>query len=737
MITIHGIVQEIIYSNDDNGYTICKAANDDNIFTVVGYLPFLHIGEFIEVTGEWTTHYEYGEQLKAVAFEKKLPASIEDIELYLSARVIKGIGARTAKKIVSAFGEDTLNILQNHPQKLGKIKGIGFDKALKISQKYKEQIEIEQLVSFFKNYNIHLMYCTKIYKIFGRNTIEEIRKNPYRLTWDDIGLDFKTADEIAKNIGIDYSSELRIDSGIKYVLSLASKNGHTFLQEEALVSYIAELLKVDEESIRNSIISMVLNSKIYKENLENTACIYQDLLFSCEIESAARLARLSKVDFDKNITNFENIIKNVQALDGIILAEKQKEAIKEALISGVIVITGGPGTGKTTIIKSIISIFEKYNCSISLAAPTGKAAKRMSEATGHDAKTIHRLLEIGFAMKNEEPVFLRNESNPIDSDIVIIDEVSMLDILLLNSLLKAITQGTRLILVGDVDQLPSVGPGNVLKDIIESGVIKSIRLTEIFRQAKDSMIVVNAHKINTGEAPIVNIHDKDFFFMKNSNPQKIVDTILELCTKRLPQHYGFDPMKHIQILTPTKKSDIGVHNLNLKLKEVLNPPSKGKKEKKLAGYAFREGDKVMQIKNNYNLTWYKQNDESITGIGVFNGDTGVVDSIDEDQEKMVVIFEDERVVEYDFNSLDELELCYAMTIHKSQGSEFPAVIIPIYPGPSVLMTRNLLYTAITRAKNLVVLVGVPNTLMSMINNNKQKLRNSNLANRLKKYFEDI
>lgn len=737
MITFQGIIEEIIFSNEINGYTVCELRNDEDIITAVGFMPFVNVGEMLKVSGKWVTHPDYGEQLKVELYEKMLPQTAEALEKYLSSGLIKGVGPATAKKIIKRFGEDAVNIIQFHPEKLSEIKGINLEKALRIGQAFLEQRGLRDVVMFFQEYGISPTYAAKIFKAFGPDTIEEIKSNPYRLSDEVFGISFKTADRIAKSLGIDPSSKYRISSGIKYVLSQAAVNGHTFVSDEKLREYTSNLLDVDIENINDALVSLTLGKSICVEKSEDLAKVYLSSFYHAELSVCRKLVELSSIGFNGNINDFEDRIKEVQRKEGIILAEKQKEAIREALINGVLVITGGPGTGKTTIIKSIISLLDSEGYEFVLAAPTGRAAKRMSEATGYEAKTIHRLLEIGYAGNDDELVFMKTEANPIEADVVIIDEMSMVDIILMNHLLKAVACGTRLILVGDVDQLPSVGAGNVLRDIIRSEVIKTVKLTDIFRQAEESMIVVNAHKINKGENPVLNTKDKDFFFVSRSSQSDIVKTVIELCSRRIPQTFGYDPLRHIQVLTPMRKSAVGVGNLNIELQKVLNPESKNKNQKIFRDFVFREGDRVMQIKNNYNLKWEKVSGLSCEGTGVFNGDMGIIREIDNEEQKLIVIFDDEKLVEYDFTILDELEPAFAVTIHKSQGSEFPVVIIPVSPGPQVLMTRNLLYTAVTRAKDLVILVGAKDYMEEMIKNDRETKRNSDLAEKLKKCIVGI
>jgi len=737
LVTIQGIVEEIIFSNEINGYTVCEIKIEDDVVTAVGYMPFINTGETLKLTGRWVTHPDYGDQLKVETYEKIPPQTLDELEKYLGSGIIKGVGPSTAAKIVKYFGEETIDIIQFTPERLAEIKGITADKAFRIGQAFQEQRELREVVMFFQQYGISAAFSAKIYRVFGERTIEEIKSNPYKLADEIFGISFKTADRIAMSLGIDCTSEYRVRSGIKYILKQAASNGHTFIPETKLIDHTSELLNVDVSSINNSLISLAIDKSVCIEKEGDENRVYLSQYYYAELGVCRKLMELSNVRFDGDLSDFDEKLDQLQAKQGIVLADMQKVAIREALTSGVLVITGGPGTGKTTIIKSIIKLLGSEGYEVALAAPTGRAAKRMSEAAEFEAKTIHRLLEIGYSGSENEQSFSRTEENPIESDVIIIDEMSMVDILLMDNLLKAVAPGTRLILVGDVNQLPSVGAGNVLKDIIASGMIKTVKLTEIFRQAQESMIIVNAHRVNRGEMPLLNIKDKDFFFLRRGGAEDIVRTIVDLCSKRLPVSYGFDPMRHIQVLTPTKKGVTGVYNLNAELQRVLNPQHRKKAEKASANFVFREGDKVMQVKNNYSLRWEKLHRPNVEGMGVFNGDTGIIQVIDDAEQKIIVLFEDDKIVEYDYSILDELEPAYAITIHKSQGSEFPVVIMPVFPGPSVLMTRNLLYTAITRAKDFVILVGVENTLNEMVNNDRETLRYSCLDEKLRKCFTGI
>lgn len=736
MIVVEGIIEEIIYSNEINGYTVCDVACEEELITVVGYMPFIGVGETLKITGKWVIHPDYGQQLKVEYYEKIYPQTVGDIEKYLSSGSIKGVGPAIAAKIVKKFKEETIDVIRFKPTRLSEIKGISFDKAIKIGQAFEEQRALINVVMFLQSYGINPSHSTKIYKAFGDKAIEKIKSNPYILIDQVFGINFKTADKIAMNLGIDPLSKNRITSSIKYVLSQSAFNGHTYFPQEQLKEEVSQLLKIELEDISNGLMSLLLEKEVYIEGDEYSPRVFLSDYYQAEVGVCRKLIELSGTSFDEDLGDFEESIEKVQKEEGIVLAQMQRIAIKEALINGAVVITGGPGTGKTTIIKSIIRLFEKRGYKVALSAPTGRAAKRMSETSGYEAKTIHRLLEIGYVENENELIFNKTETNPIEADVIIIDEMSMVDILVMDHLLKAVAAGTRLIMSGDVDQLPSVGAGNVLKDIISSEVVKTVKLDEIFRQAEESMIVINAHRINGGEKPYLNIRDKDFFFINKTRGENIAKTIVELCKSRLPEKYRYDPMKHIQVLTPMKKGVTGAINLNLELQKVLNPYSKKKKEKIFGNFTFREGDKVMQIRNNYSLKWERLAEgvkgNAIEGVGVFNGDTGIIEKIDDGEQRITIFFDDERIVKYDYNLLDEIEPAFSITVHKSQGSEFPVVVLPMFYGPQVLMTRNLLYTAITRARELVIIVGEEGALYSMINNERETLRYSHLDHKLRK-----
>lgn len=737
MEQIEGIVEEIIYCNDQNGYTVCDIRAGRRLVTAVGCMPGLAVGESVIVTGQWVIHQDYGKQLKVEACERRLPKTTDAIFKYLSSGIIKGIGEITAKKIVDTFLDDTLRVLQFEPLRLSAIKGISSDKALAIGQAFMEQEQIRQTVMFFQDYGISPSYSVKLWKKFGSEAINEIKRNPYRLTDEDINIGFKIADRVAITMGIEASSKFRLQSGIKYALTRALQNGHVYLPSDILVSYASDLLGIPSEAVEEALSDMVFEESIIIERAENRR-VYLSSFFQAEQYVCRKLSLLSTTPPRREIPNLENMLKEVEAEQQVQYAEKQLEAIRLSATNSILIITGGPGTGKTTLIKGMIALFAKQGMKVVLAAPTGRAAKRMTEATGNEAKTIHRLLETGYSTDEYYREFKKNEHDPIEADVIIIDEVSMVDILLMNALLKAVEPGTRLVLVGDVDQLPSVGPGRVLFDMIASGVLRVAYLNQIFRQAEESLIVLNAHRINKGKYPEMNAPASDFFFVSRNTPQDAAAAVLELCTVRIPEKFGLDPMKDIQVLSPAKKGAAGVFNLNAALQNRLNPPNPDLKEKTFRDMVFREGDRVMQIKNNYGLSW-KSSGEGGTetaGEGVFNGDMGIIREIDIKSSTLTVAFDDGKIVDYGFEMLDELELSYAITVHKSQGSEFPAVVISLSGIPPMLVYRNLLYTGVTRAKQLVVLVGDAFTVKRMVESVSEKERYTGLKERLAEMLAD-
>ncbi|HCT63911.1 MAG TPA: ATP-dependent RecD-like DNA helicase [Lachnospiraceae bacterium] len=732
-IVLSGTVEDIIFQNAENGYAVFSVDDNGNETICVGVVPNLHSGESLKITGSWTVHPTYGRQLSVDFYEKTIPTTTEGIEKYLSSGVIKGIGPKTAKKIVAKFGEATFYVIEEKPDRLVEIKGINYEKAMRVSEVFREQHELRRAMMFLQDFGVSPIYAMKIYKKYKGKTFDIVNTNPYRLADDIFGIGFKMADKLAASAGIEPDSSPRIKAGIKYILNQAGVDGHVYLPLKVLLQGSEELLGVNLSLIENALIELQMEHQIWQEKINDISAVYLNMYYYAEISVSKKILELL-IDYeDKNNTDWDLVIDNEQQKAGISLAEKQRLAVREAMTSGVLIITGGPGTGKTTTINTIIRILENENKTVVLGAPTGRAAKRMTEATGVPAQTIHRILGINFLSEDSRnQTFAKDEDEPIEADVIIIDESSMVDILLMNSFLKAVESGTRLILVGDVDQLPSVGAGNVLKDIIKSNVVKVVRLNEIFRQAQESAIITNAHRINQGLEPIINEKSKDFFFVRRGSTGDVVNAIKDLIMKRLPAFNGCEP-SDIQVLTPMRKGTLGVYELNKELQQTLNPPSRQKKEKAFRTNVFRQGDKVMQIKNNYNLAWKIADERGKIieeDLGVFNGDCGIIADIDDAKEEITVLFDDNRWVDYDYTQLDELELSYAVTIHKSQGSEYPVVIVPIHSGPPMLLSRNLLYTAVTRAKNLAVMVGIPETMNKMVHNNREINRYSSLDVRI-------
>lgn len=728
---INGIVESIVFKSDDTGYVVSKIRLEKEVINAVGVVPFIKEGQHVRLKGQWVIHKQFGRQFNIEEFEEILPNSSKGIERYLASGIIRGIGPITAKRLVDKFKEKTLEILDTDIEKIKDVEGIGEKKFDIIKESYLEQRDLKDIIIFFQGHGMSTNQCIKVYKVFGNNAKEVISENPYILSDEITGIGFMTADRIAKSIGIETTSPFRIQSGIKYVLNQYSASGNTYMPKESLIKETINLLGATKELVEEGLYNLSIDSKIKVEKINDIDSVFALPYYYCELGVTNRIITLSMENFKTINSDIEFEIQVFEQKYNIKFASSQKEAIIGAFQNGIEIITGGPGTGKTTIIKAIIEIYENNNMKVVLGAPTGRAAKRMTESTGREAKTIHRLLEMGVSEEGKS-FYKKGEGEPLEADVVIIDEASMIDIMLMNSLLKAIKLGTRVIIVGDVDQLPSVGPGNVLKDLIESNFLKVVRLKDIFRQGKESLIVTNAHKINNGEMPYLNKKDGDFFFENKEDINEILKTTIDLINIRLPKfNKNFDKLRDIQILTPTRKGVLGVDNLNKELQSVLNPKAPYKKEKETKDTIFREGDKVMQIKNNYSLKWSKINGNGDNeGVGVFNGDMGFIDSINEENKTLTVIFDDERKVIYDYIYIDELELAYAITIHKSQGSEFKVVITPAFMGSPLLMNRNLLYTAITRAKELVVVVGLPKALKYMVENNKSIDRYSALKNRI-------
>ena len=736
MATVKGFVERIKFRNEDNGYTVLSIADGKDETILVGTFHYISEGEMVEATGTMIEHPVYGEQLQVESYEIKTPEDNTAIERYLGSGAIKGVGAALAARIVKKFKADTFRIMEEEPERLAEVKGISEKMAMAIGEQVEAKKEMRQAMMFLQEYGISMNLAVKIYQEYGPRMYSILKENPYRLADDIPGVGFKMADEIAQRAGLFTDSDYRIKSGIFYTLLQAVGNGHTYLPEKELKANAAELLQIHPEDMDKHLMDLQMEKKIIVKGLpEGERIIYSSQYYYLELNAAKML-------WDLNIRGeipretIEKRLEQIQASESIELDEMQQQAVLEAVNSGLLIITGGPGTGKTTTINTIIQYFEMEGMEIQLAAPTGRAAKRMTEATGYEARTIHRMLELT-GMPGEKEVtgmhFERNEENPLDADVIIIDEMSMVDINLLHSLLKAIPVGTRLILVGDVNQLPSVGPGNVLRDIIDSGQFNVVKLTKIFRQAAESDIIVNAHRINDGLQIPLGKPSRDFLFIKRDTPDAIISAMITLVQKKLPDYVHADPME-IQIMTPMRKGALGVERLNQILQSFLNPPDKKKAEKELNGTIWRIGDKVMQIKNNYQMEWEIRNRYGIPvdkGMGVFNGDIGRIREINEFAETITVEFDEGRMAEYLFKQTEELELAYAITIHKSQGSEYPAVVIPVHSGPRMLMNRNLIYTGVTRARTCVCLVGIPETFQAMADNTMEQKRYSGLKERIR------
>ncbi|MCC0633709.1 MULTISPECIES: ATP-dependent RecD-like DNA helicase [unclassified Clostridioides] len=734
MEKLEGMISEIVFKNEDNGYTIAHLVNENDEIVVVGCMPTLAMGESIEVEGKWVNHKIYGTQFEVNSFMPVTPSSLEGIYVYLSSGMIHGIGEKMAKRIIDKFGVDTLDVIQNYPEKLQEVEGIGSKKVKQIVKSYEEDRELRNIIIELSPFGITPNYCLKIYKKYKSSAIEIINKNPYQLAEDIRGIGFKVADSIANKIGIDKNSKDRVCQGILYTLNKSLSNGHTYLPEHILIQDSEKLLELSGDIVKECVMMLVYNQKIHIEKVNNENLIYLMPYYLSENGVCSQIVKLSQYEFEDLNIDIENEIKILEDDKKIKLAEKQVLAVKESMNSGVLIITGGPGTGKTTTINAIIDIFENNGKSVTLAAPTGRAAKRMSETSNKEAKTIHRLLEMGFST-DDDLTFFKDEEDPINSDVIIVDEVSMVDIILMYNLLRAIKLGTRVILVGDSDQLPSVGAGNVLKDMIDSNIINVVKLNEIFRQAQESMIIVNAHKINNGEPLHLNTKGKDFFFIRKSTNEEILNEIIGLVNERLPKFYNVDKLKDIQVLSSMRKGELGVTNLNIELQKYLNKKEKFKVEESFSKRLFRVGDKVMQVKNNYTKKWETE-DQKESGEGIYNGDIGYVYHIDKDKKTIYVLFDQTKIVSYLYDELDEIDHSFCTTIHKSQGSEFPVVVIPITWAPPMLLSRNLLYTAVTRAKKLVVLVGDVKYLEYMIKNNRVNQRYSNLGYKLNKFKQE-
>ena len=729
METLEAIVEGIVYRNDDNGYTVAEVSSGGQLHTAVGTVPHITEGTRVVLTGEWVSHAVYGAQFKIGTVSVQAPDTLEGISRYLASGVVPGVGPVTAQRIVDHFGLETLDVIRYQPGRLTEIEGIGASKATAIAQGFAEHYEMQAAMVFLQSLGISTGTATKIYRQYGAGTEQCVKANPYQLVDDVDGVGFKTADRIAQSMGIDERSLPRMKAGLIHVLKEASAGeGHTCLPQKALYDWAQRLLGADDpERLEEALARLAMDGRVMMEAVDGEVMVWLPVFRAAEREVAKRVLELTRGQEELFWADVGDVVDGEADRKGISLAPEQREAVVAALLGGVSVVTGGPGTGKTTCINTVIGVLEGAGLKVALAAPTGRAAKRMTEATGHESKTLHRLLEYA-AGEDGEGYFKRDEKNPVDADAVIVDEASMVDILMMQKLLKAIRPGSRLVLVGDADQLPSVGPGNVLKDVITSGMARVVCLKRIFRQAESSLIITNAHRVNEGQMPELSRMDSDFFFERKRTAEEALSSTLALVSHRLPKYGNWDPLKDIQVLTPTRKGELGVTALNQKLQQAFNPPHPVKREHRWGDTVFRMGDKVMQIRNNYNMTWRKQQpmgpDE--TGDGVFNGDMGIITDIDNEGRLLTVLFDDGRECTYEFSQAEELQLAYAVSIHKSQGSEFPVVVLPLVGGPPMLLTRNLLYTAITRAKKLVVITGREDCISQMVSNNRIRLRYSGL-----------
>lgn len=736
MEEVEGYVEKIVFRNEENGYTVLHLSNpqEDDETCCVGCFSYVAEGQYLVIHGKEVVHKEYGVQIQMESYEEKQPEDSMAVERYLGSGAIKGIGPALAARIVRRFGDDTFQIIEKEPERLAEVKGISLKMAVSIAGQFNEKQEMRQAMLFLQEYGITMNMAVKIYRHYGNELYEVIQKNPYRLAEEITGIGFKIADGIARRAGFYQDSDFRIQAGIVYCLQQSGGQGHCYLPQEELVSQASQLLLLDPELIEKQVDELSMNKQVICREIEGKRCLYPSSLYYMEMNCARMLLDLN-LSFPVDKKSLERKVSSIEKTQKIELDQMQRTAVYQAVQNGVVIIMGGPGTGKTTTINMITQILEEEGLDILLAAPTGRAAKRMSETTGYEAQTIHRLLELNGAVEEGNQTgmhFERNELQPLEADVVIVDEMSMVDIYLLNALLRALVPGTRLIMVGDVNQLPSVGPGNVLKDMIRAHFCNVVRLNKIFRQAAESEIILNAHRINNGEPISLKNASRDFFHLERAASQDIINVVIQLIMQKLPPYVDASPYD-IQVLSPMRKGELGIENLNKILQNYLNPKSSEKREKEFHGVLFRERDKIMQIKNDYQMKWKKQNrfgDVYEEGDGVFNGDCGIIQSISEMTETVTIEFEEGRVVEYEFTDMDEIELAYAITIHKSQGSEYPAVILPILTGPKMLFNRNLLYTAVTRAKKCVTIVGSGKMVEQMIQNVNEKKRYSSLCQRI-------
>ncbi len=731
MIRLSGSIEHVIYANEENGYAICDLGTDrDELVTIVGTLPDVHEGDTVTVVGRWVHNAKYGRQFRVEQCEKQLPADRASILRYLASGAIKGIGPKTAKRIVELFGEETFDVMENHPDWLAEIPGITPKRARAIAEDFQKKADIRSAMLFFRDY-FGAAATVRIYKRWGSAAIDLAKKNPYRLCEEIDGIGFERADRMAMQLGIGQDSPERLASGVYYLLgSNAQQNGHVCLPRGKAEESAAKLLGVTAEQIHAVVTELLKERRLREATYADVSYIYEAGQYESERYIAKKLLLIDRVCPAMETANIGAILRREEAESGMEYASLQRQAIMGALENGVMLLTGGPGTGKTTVVRALLHIFHGMDEKVALAAPTGRAAKRLSESTSCEAKTIHRLLEYGGEENGEHARFHRNENDLLEESVIIVDEASMIDNALMCALLKAIKPGARLILIGDSDQLPSVGAGNVLHDLIESRRFFTVRLTEIFRQAQKSLIVTNAHAINRGEMPRLDIKDNDFFFLPRPDEASIAATVAQLCAVRLPRTYGKMAVTGTQVIAPSRKGEVGTENLNRVLQAALNPPSPEKQEHNFRELIFREGDRVMQVRNNYDMEW--ERDDGSAGVGIFNGDIGVIEKIEKRDSRMTIRFDD-RVVGYDFNMLEELEPAYAVTVHKSQGSEYPIVLLPLGEHtPPMLLSRNLLYTAVTRAQSMVILVGSEAALSRMVANNRQAMRYTGLVYHLER-----
>jgi len=730
MEEITGTITQVFYYNEENGFTIAEMETEDQLVTIKGGLPYAKPGTTYLLRGEFIVHPKYGEEFSFSHAEEAIPTGEAGIQEFLASGTIKGIGPKTAAAIVKKFGDEAMEIIEHDPDRLTEVDGIGSKKAVQIAESYSSHREYAEVALAFSEFGLTSAQSLRLYMSYGKDAVSIVQENPYRLIDEVRGIGFRKADQIAESMGIGREDQMRIESGIKAYLNAFAGDGNTYKPRTELIEEVAGFLDVTRELVEEGVATLAFDGSVMADRLGGVDVIYLYPYYAAEKAVVKNIAAMVTSDIKPLMSDLDSTLRMTEADSGIALSDNQKDAIRGSVYSAVSVITGGPGTGKTTIINSLIDIFESSNLEVALSAPTGRAAKRMEQTTGHPASTVHRMLEYTRDGDDGDMLFMKDEDDPLEKDVVIVDEASMLDLLLMKALTDALKPGTRLILVGDADQLPSVGAGNVLRDIIGSGMVRTVRLKHIFRQAEESMIVVNAHRINSGEYPVLNTKDKDFFFMKRGTEIDMQNLIVELVTKRLPGYYtDVDPLTEIQVLTPTHKGVVGTDALNKALQLALNPPAPGVPEKKSGDTVFRQGDKVMQIKNDYDIE-LKYAGGLDAGMGVFNGDIGEIRDVDNDNGTITVVFDDEKYAEYDGSMMDELELAYAMTVHKSQGNEFPVIVMPVSHFPPMLATRNLLYTAITRGKKAVVLVGSERWLYAMVDNNRIKMRYSGLEQRL-------